>query len=78
MRMKLFRAPVLAAAALGLSRAALAATAQAAPGAERPEWVVWTALGALLALFAGALVTTQGSWRGKGRNKKEGQKPPYF
>ena len=49
--------------------------AEAAPGANRPEWVIWASLGALLLLLISIFVAAQGGSRGK-RSRKVG--PPYI
>lgn len=57
---------------------AFAGEAQAAPGVERPDWVIWAVLGGILLFLVVLLLATQGGWRGKGRDKRDGLKPPYF
>lgn len=49
--------------------------ADVVPGHERPEWVIWAALGAVLLILFFILFATQGGWRGKRGGKIE---PPYF
>jgi hypothetical protein len=55
-----------------------AAGVEAAPGAHRPDWVIWAALGGMMILLVLVILGTQGDWRGKGRDKKDRLKPPYF
>lgn len=68
------RAAVGAAALSLVARPVFAGTAEAAPGANRPDWVIWAVLGAILLVLFFVLIGTQGGWRGK-RGKPE---PPYF
>jgi uncharacterized integral membrane protein len=59
----------LAAVAVALfcaSPPSFAGTAEAAPGARRPEWVIWAALAVLILLLI-LIVMNQGGLRRKGR-----------
>ena len=62
--------PLLPAIVLGIG-----GSAEAAPGVNRPEWILWGALGAVLLLLALIVIGVQG-----GRGGKRGRKitPPYF
>ena len=57
------------AAALFLARSSFAGNAEAAPGAHRPEWVIWAALGALMLLLLVIILAMNWPGRRKGGGK---------
>jgi hypothetical protein len=69
---------LLAAALLFSPLAASAGMAEAAPGVHRSDSAVYIVLGACLVLLVLIILSTQGGWQGKGRDKKDRLKPPYF
>ena len=61
------------ASALALPRLSFAGSAEAAPGVHRPEWVIWSALAALMLLLIVIIV-----FQGKGLRKGGKGGHPYL
>jgi hypothetical protein len=70
MNIQRMKSAVFAASALVLPELTSAAgSADAAPGARRPEWVIWAALGTLMLLLLCVIAAMTWSGRRKGGGK---------
>ena len=65
MNIRWLRAGLFAILAFVLPKLALAGSAEAAPGAHRPEWVIWVALASLMLVLI-VIVAFQGKGLRKG------------
>lgn len=63
------KASVVSAAALILPSRTFAGSAEAAPGAHRPDWVIWAALATLMLVLLGVIIAVQWPGRPKGGSK---------
>jgi hypothetical protein len=69
MTIQRFGSAFILAATLALARSSFAGNAEAAPGAHRPEWVIWAALAALMLLLLGIIAAANWPGRRKGGGK---------
>jgi hypothetical protein len=65
MNIRWLSAVVFAASALVLPQISLAGSAELAPGAHRPEWIIWAALASLMLLLI-VIIALQGKGLRKG------------